>query len=49
MGFVDESDPKAVKKAEHYIEALNAQLAVCNKTDEMIDMFSSPYPSRNLK
>ena len=49
MDFVDESTPRAVNKAEHYIEALNAQLAVCDKTDEMIDMLSSPYPSRNLK
>lgn len=46
MEFVDESNPSAVKKAEHYIEVLNAQLVICDKTDEMIDMLNSPFPSR---
>lgn len=38
MEFVDTSNPDAVKKAKHYVEALNAQLVVCDKTDGMIDM-----------
>ena len=38
--FVDKSNPSAVKKAEYYIKALNAQLEACNKTDKIIDMFS---------
>ena len=46
MEFVDESSPRAVKKAERYVEALNAQLVVCDRTDEMIDMLNSPFPSR---
>lgn len=37
MEFVDKSNPDAVRKSEHYIKALNDQLAVCDKTDEMID------------
>ncbi len=41
MEFVDESNHDAVKKVEHYIEALNAQLVVCDKTDEMIDILSA--------
>lgn len=49
MEFVDESNASAVRKSEHYIEALNAQLVVCDKTDEMINMFSSPVPSRQFK
>lgn len=40
MEFVDESNPSAVRKADHYIKALNAQLEACNKTDKIIDMFS---------
>lgn len=48
MEYVDGSNPDAVKKAEHYIEALNAQLEVCDKTDEMIDKLNSPFPSRKL-
>lgn len=39
MEFVDKSDPNAIRKLEHYIEALDDQLAVCNKTDDMIDKF----------
>lgn len=37
MGFVDKSNPDAIRKSEHYIKALNDQLAVCDETDEMID------------
>lgn len=43
MSFVDTSNPSAVTKAEHYIEALNAQLAVCDDTDRAISMLSSPF------
>lgn len=44
MAFVDMSNPGAVKKAEHYIQALDAQLAVCDRTDEIITRLSSPSP-----
>jgi len=37
MEFVDNGDPKAVRKSEHYIKALNEQLVVCDKADEMIE------------
>ena len=37
MEYVNESNPIAVKKAQHYIDALNFQLEVCDKTDEFID------------
>lgn len=46
MSFVDTSNPSAVRKAEHYIHALDAQLVVCDRTDEMIALLSSPFPSR---
>ena len=36
MTFVDVSNPRAVKKAQHYIRALDSQLIVCNEADEMI-------------
>lgn len=42
MGFVDLSNPSAMSKAEHYIAALDAQLEVCAKTDEMMDTLRSP-------
>jgi hypothetical protein len=38
---VDRSKPNAVSKAEHYIDALNAQLEVCDKTDRVIDRLCS--------
>ena len=42
--FVDRSDPSAVSKAGHYIAALNRQLEVCDRTDEVIDRLASPFP-----
>lgn len=39
--FVDRSVPNAVSKANHYIAALDAQLQVCDKTDEFIHNFES--------
>lgn len=44
ISFVDYNDPDIVQKAEHYIEALTSQLAVCDKTAEMIDILNCPYP-----
>jgi hypothetical protein len=38
MSLVDASNLRAVKKAEHYIRALDSQLAVCDRTDEMISL-----------
>lgn len=32
----------AVRKAEHYVAAINAQTQVCKDTDEMISAFSNP-------
>jgi hypothetical protein len=49
MALVDQSNHNAVSKAEHYIAALDAQLEVCKKTDEMINMLTSPFPSRRIK
>ncbi len=40
MEFVDQSNESAVRKAEHYIKALDSQLDICNKTDAVIDMLS---------
>lgn len=42
MTYVDRSNPSAVRKSEHYINALKAQLAVCDRTDKTIDMLCSP-------
>ena len=48
MEFVDTSNPDAVRKAKHYIAALDAQLLVCDETDEMIDMLNSPLPRQRF-
>lgn len=45
MELVDRSRPSAVSKAEHYIAALDAQLNVCQKTDEMINMLGPSFRS----
>jgi hypothetical protein len=38
LALVDRENPDAIRKAEHYIAALDAQLEMCKKTDEAIDM-----------
>lgn len=40
--FVDPSKDDAVKKAKHYIQALDDQLENCDNTDAVIDMLKSP-------
>jgi len=44
LALVDKSNPSAVRKAEHYIKALDAQLAVCNSTDEFLVRLTSRFP-----
>jgi hypothetical protein len=46
LSYVNESNAKAMNKVRHYVRALDQQLAVCDKTDEMIDVLCSPFPSR---
>ena len=48
MSFVDNNNPSAMRKATHYIDALDAQLIVCDETDKAIDMLCAPFPSRRL-
>lgn len=40
--FVDTSNPSAASKAAHYVAALDAQLAACDKTDAFIRSLDSP-------
>jgi hypothetical protein len=41
---VDRSNPDAVRKSRHYLAALDAQLAVCDDTERVIDKFDSQRP-----
>lgn len=41
--FVDPGNKSAMAKANHYLEALEAQLQACDKTDELIRKLSSPF------
>jgi len=41
---VDRSNPDAVRKARHYLAALDAQLRVCDDTERVIDKFDSQRP-----
>jgi hypothetical protein len=49
LKYVDHDNPRAVNKARHYIRALDAQLGVCDKTDEMIGILCSPFPARGRR
>lgn len=42
---VDAKNERAVQKCAHYIAALDAQLEVCNRTDEVIENLGSPFPA----
>ncbi len=42
--FVDPSNPEAVRKAADYLASLDAQLAICDQTDQMIGVLRRPYP-----
>jgi hypothetical protein len=44
--FVDPSDSSAVSKSAHYIAALDRQLEVCDRTDEIIDRLAAPFPAK---
>jgi hypothetical protein len=46
LSFADARNPKAMRKIEHYIEALDAQLAACDETDKFIDKLCQPFPTR---
>ncbi len=47
MNYVDKNNPDAMSKAAHYLAALDAQLAVCDKTDEFLSQFTTPgQPAR---
>ena len=43
LAFVDRSRPDAIRKAEHYIFALDAQLLVCKKTDKFLDTWGTSF------
>jgi len=45
-GFIDPQNEKAKIKSRHYINAIKEQIAVCDKTDEMIDILCQPFPRR---
>ena len=47
-GFVVPENEKAKKKSRHYINAIKAQLAVCDTTDEMINKLCQHIPRRTL-
>jgi hypothetical protein len=48
--FVDNANPSAVSKAEHYIRALDAQLAVCDQTDNfLLSLMHSSFPIRTQR
>ncbi|MEJ1382025.1 MAG: hypothetical protein RPU52_06245 [Candidatus Sedimenticola sp. (ex Thyasira tokunagai)] len=48
LTYLEPSNIKAMNKVRHYIKALDEQLAVCDKTDEMIEKLCSQSSSRRI-
>lgn len=46
LSRIDQNNRSAVSKAGHYARALDAQLMVCDRTEETIDRLASPVPRR---
>jgi len=46
LQYVHPDNEPAMAKARHYIAALDAQLAVCDKTDAVIDRLDQPIGQR---
>jgi len=46
--FIEPGNEKAVRKARHYLKALDEQLRGCDATDEAIDTLMRPFPARRL-
>lgn len=44
--FVDSDNENAMRKVRHYVDALDAQLDVCDRTDEMIKLLGKPSHGR---
>jgi hypothetical protein len=42
--YVDPKNEKALTKSRHYIKAINEQLRVCDRIDEIIDTECQPFP-----
>jgi hypothetical protein len=45
---VDPANSGALRKAEHYIGALEAQIEICDRTDRVLDELSAPWPRRRM-
>lgn len=48
MRFVDRSKPDAVRKSEHYLQALDEQLAICDQHEAILDELDTPFPPHSL-
>lgn len=46
---IDTSDESAMRKGDHYIRMLDAQLAACNDTENIIDTLMQPFPARRME
>lgn len=43
---INRSDADAVRKGDHYIRMLDAQLVICDETEQLIRCLNSPFPRR---
>lgn len=45
---VDPANSRALRKAEHYVRALEAQIEICERTDRVLDELSAPWPRHRI-
>jgi hypothetical protein len=48
LKFVASRNDEGMQKVRHYLEALDEQLRICDRTDEFIDALCRPLPGRTL-
>lgn len=49
LNYVDLENQRVMEKVEHYVYAIEQQLILCDRTDEMIDQLSQPATRDRIK
>lgn len=49
LAYVDPANVSTMRKATHYVAALDEQLSICDQTDEAIDHLLQPFPAHRFQ
>lgn len=49
LKYVPAGKERALRKAEHYIAALDVQLEICDRTDDFLDSVKQPFPVQQMR